>query len=762
MNAKKTKKPSAGQIKGYLEKAREALKGRSGSYDLTQMLKKRLIVDVIAGAIIDGTFDVPAAQLRVVYQVLSRSDQVGKLSSMALFEKGRTSKDKSVREASERALAAHALEGSDTGELAEKIAKELLPPQRGRRAMPMDVRRWTLTELAGAMDASEEEVKAALDALISTNGGSRIAWCREHLDGRYSISPLGLFESLRFPSAFEIENLVAAGDFAALDALLAEVGAAAKVAVKGVPALKWRDGTKVSAGARRWILVHTHTKGGFSQRTKRDAHKAVLNALDLLRDTLDDASARAFAAWAVGFQGKGAPRCLPPHPAAFEEVARLALEGAKVDGYLLDDLAGYRLGRRALLRAEIAWPQFKHKASQRLFQLCHDGWPTPEEQGEHAEAWHALADRFLADAVEAERSIPWEIFAECYLAHPLMGDKVRRYAMETGGKPLTIDADGNPDPASPSAVILRADAPKPAELPPKDETWEQRARRLLAERLGARARVPDFSAMAPFPKTRFANALKPLGFAFELDDVSTGAVFRDVMRAERVLIRMAPARDARVVEKVWVEDSPYRRAVAERGDDGLVLTGQWEMATDFELATIGKALAALGFEPPGDGAGATEGWSIGLSYSQGGDNKKRCLMCRRKLEEFYRLGVYFTRAPKPEGGTAVREWEKALVFVGHVHIACAAEHRPDDLAAIVAERKAGGGDLSMFEAVRGSDAVLVQGKLTRCDACRRPMKKGEWRLQVEGQTMHIDCAKEHHAEALARAIENAPPGYAAD
>ncbi len=761
---KPKKPPTPGEIKSTLKKARKILNGRDKSYDLTSLFKNRRSMNIVADAVVDGTLELPVGQLRVVYEVLSDSANLEKLASVEIFEKGREARDETIRERSEAALASRALETSEIGALVKRVQAHIAPAP-GPTPLPTEFRRWSTAEISEALGASSDDVEAAMEALIATNGGSRVAFARRHLDGRYSFTARGVFEDLRYPSAFEIERLVSEADFKSLNQALAAVGAKRASADRSAPKLVWRDGTRMTIAAQSWILVHMRTKGGFTQRSDRDAHKAVLNVLDLLRDTLAADSARDFAGWVVAYEGKGAPRCLVPHPAAFEEVARRALAGAKVSAYVLYDVSQYRLGRRALLRAEIAWPQFRRKESKVYFERCHDAWPTPEELGAladaEAEAWDDIADRFLADAAEAERTFPWSVLAERYLAHAWMGPKVRRYAMVAGGD--VLDVDGLPEGANPGAVTLRTQASTVAsnmEAPPKDETWEQRARRMLAAKLEGRARVPDFSRMAPFAKTRFKEALRPLGFAFELDDVSTGAVHRHLMRAERVLVRVAPAEGGLVVDRVTVEQSPYRRAHAERGGEGLALTGDWDMATDFEVATIGKALAALGFEAEASGS-ATSGWEASFSYSQNNDKRTRCVICRRKVEEFQRLAMRFAREPKPVG-SAVREWEKHLIFVGPIHMKCGHEHAPELLAGAVAEREAEGLDISVFGEHADAGASLGQGPLMRCDRCRRPIKKGQWRLLLRGEAIHVACAREHHAEALEGALAKAPAGYRAE
>lgn len=749
-----SKAPTPGEIKGTLEKTRKILEGPNKSYELTRLVKNRRAANILADAIVDGTLDVPVSQLRVVYVVLSGKAQLESLSSMEIFERGREARDATIRERSETALASRALETSDIGELVKKAAAHIAPGP-GPSPLPMELRRWSVVEIAERLGASAADVEAAMDALIATNGGSRVAFARKHFDGRYSFSGSGVFENLRYPSAFEIERLVAQDDFAGLDAALAAVGAKRSRSDASAPRLAWRDGKRMTIAAQGWILVHMRTKGGFTQQSERDAQGAVLNALHLLRDTLSAESARDFAGWVAAYEGKSAPRCLVPHPAAFDEIARRALDGAKVSGFLLDDLAKVRLGRRALLRAEIAWPQFRHEKSKVLFERCHDGWPTSAELGDEADAWNDIADRFLTDAAEAERAFPWGVFAEHYLRHTFMGPKVRRYTMLSGGEVLGVDESGVPNRATPGAVTLRAAPPK-VEAVPVDETWKERARRALAAELGARARVPDFTRMAPFAKTRFKKALAPLGFAFELDDVSTGAVHRHLMRAERVLVRVVPVEGGLAVDRVTVEQSPYRKAHAERGDDGLGFRGAWDEATDFEVATIGKALAALAFvDSDASQASAASDWILSFGYSQDNDKRARCVICRRRVEEFKRLSVRFARQPKPEGGSAALAWQSDLIFVGPAHIACGHEHGPERLAAVIAEREADGLDVSAFAGHLAAGASLTQGALVRCDRCRRPIKKGERRLLFRGESVHVECAREHDAEALERALATA-------
>ncbi|MCA9607886.1 MAG: hypothetical protein KC619_19890 [Myxococcales bacterium] len=288
--------------------------------------------------------------------------------------------------------------------------------------------------------------------------------------------------------------------------------------------------------------------------------------------------------------------------------------------------------------------------------------------------------------------------------------------------------------------------------------WEQRAERELQAQLEARARVPDFRGMAPFAKSRFAKGLSPLGFAHALDEASTGRVRRDIMRAERVVVRVVEVEGGLVVDGVRVEASPYRVARADRRGDELQLRGDWALATDFEVDQIRNALAALGANPVALGRDPVDAWTLGLSYAQGNEKTVRCLMCRHKVEDFVRLSAAYARGPAPDG-SARRDWEEQRIFVGLVHLACAAEHRPADLAAVIAEREAVGGDVSAFAAFRGVGAALVQGKLERCDRCRRPIKKDEWRLQIGDGASHVECGREHQPEALARALARAPDGY---
>ena len=72
-----------------------------------------------------------------------------------------------------------------------------------------------------------------------------------HDDGRWSFSQRNLFEDLRYPSPFEIERLVAAGDFKALNKLLAGVGARRSGSDKTAPKLVFADARAMMTSNRR-------------------------------------------------------------------------------------------------------------------------------------------------------------------------------------------------------------------------------------------------------------------------------------------------------------------------------------------------------------------------------------------------------------------------------------------------------------------------------------------------------------------------------
>ncbi len=516
------------KLDGNLKRAQKLLKGSNGHWDLSQLVRNGKVLESLAAAVADGSFAVPAKQMRVVYSVLVDEANLSRLSSVAVFEVGQASKDAEIRAMSEEALARRGAKEGGHAELIEELEEALRP---SGRPLPMDTPRATAEELARSCGASPEDVVAAMEARIAANSPATVFYARRHADGAYSFSRPGPFELVTNPDPFAIEALVAAGDFEGLDGLLASAKAPRDQGNR--PGLTWRNGEEMSAGARDWLIGQAK-----DQRLGRQV-------LDLFRDTLTDDAARALA-------GESDLVCVVPQAAAFAAIGEDA-EGRSEE--VLDSLADYPGGRRALLQAELAWPQYRHRKSQTWFGRCHDGWPTPEEAGDRLEEWRDRGARFLAAAAEAERTFPAAVFAECYLASPLLGPLVR---------------DGY-DPAS----------------------WAGEGPVVLKPTGGDRgsAAVPDFSQMEPQTRSSVTKALKALGFEFELGATVDDGVDRDRLAREGLRIHLTAVGRRVVVDRVGVRFRDGAHAWALRTDDGLELAGHGVRA-----------------EGPGRGPGATGGW----------------------------------------------------------------------------------------------------------------------------------------------------------
>lgn len=664
--------PSSKEIARTLKKARVILGESNSSYELDRLLKSKKTIDILANAILSGELDVPAKRLAIVYAALAEPTHLASLSSLAVFEHGLKSTHAPIRKRSDAVMAAQSAgESGDAlaeAALAEAVLSLVAAPTSNPPTLPMDVRRWSLAELAESLSASEADVDTAVTVLIATNGGTRVAFARRHGDGRCSFSRQSVFEALIYPSAFEIEQLVAGEDFKALNTLLAAAKVKRVAADKSAPKITWRDGTKVTLAAQAWMLTHTRRPGHQRADRKDDVNVAVPRALDLLRDTLSEESARELCAWVAESEGKDAPRCVVPGRTACQQVASSLLAGIKVSDYVLDDIVAYPHGRRALLHAEVAWPKSRHPRSTRMFNLCHDGWPSLSELGEDAAMWNELADRFLAECAEVAHVFPWSLFRASYVDHSLMGPKVRRFALLTPGAlatHVTIDDAGELIGDAPRAVVLSLETPA---LTGRDESWRDAAQRTLDAELEARGRIADFSGLVPFTKARFARALKALGFVRVLESASFGTKYEDRMELRRVEIRVSTAEGGVRLTRVSlvVQETTY----VEVTDEGLRFVGAWRAASDDQRAIIDEALGALGLEdaspPP-----PNTGWSLSLVPSQGRTPNALCLACRLPLEDFKARWARYARLPEPTDAQAAQEWREHLIGVGRLHLSCA-------------------------------------------------------------------------------------------
>ncbi len=174
----------------------------------------------------------------------------------------------------------------------------------------------------------------------------------------------------------------------------------------------------------------------------------------------------------------------------------------------------------------------------------------------------------------------------------------------------------------------------------------------LAGELEARSQLPAFEGLAVFSPTHWKAALKPLGFDFEVIEASSGALDRQRMRRGSLILIAEAIGSTLRLQEVVVEWAPTS-ARARVEDGAMRVLGSWSAVPETERELLGKAVETLGGAAPDDHRPRpADRWVLGMRLSQGRKRKARCGICRRKLESFVNVGVYWAPDAPPALGTS--------------------------------------------------------------------------------------------------------------
>lgn len=292
--------------------------------------------------------------------------------------------------------------------------------------------------------------------------------------------------------------------------------------------------------------------------------------------------------------------------------------------------------------------------------------------------------------------------------------------------------------------------------------WSEQALDALERERASRAAIPDFAVAPPIAKTRWRDAAKPLGFAPDVEELSTGRVNRLRLRNLRVMLAAVPEGDRLRLSEVMVELTAYHSARATLVDGAQVVTGAWSEVNGEDLTRIEHAVAALVGELPRHAPPPPDAWLLAGQIPRGpGDNRVRCLVCHQRLEEKLRLSLGYHPRERPDPGTSAwQTWQTLRVRVGLVHLACAAEVMHDLLADAIATCDWAAREPGLTRFLRRA-AKITRGGLARCAACSKPLPRQAWRLEQPGGSspLHIACARQSAPEALAQALTRTPAGF---
>ncbi|PKN26419.1 MAG: hypothetical protein CVU65_05655 [Deltaproteobacteria bacterium HGW-Deltaproteobacteria-22] len=273
---------------------------------------------------------------------------------------------------------------------------------------------------------------------------------RRHRSG-WSMGPAGVWEKLRAPNPFDIEDWIEDQAWASLDEALSAVGLKAPRAAAGAPDTFWRDGTRLSAGARGWYLTHL-LAGEVSYRQTDDshAHLPVASAAQLLDPALSIECRLALAGWLVHPPGKSKPRGVVPAGDDVIDWLGEEVESGRLDRRSAVSLRGFS-GRQAQ-RWWYRWIQLNGirevtsslstTTSMLVFQdrLMDGLWPSHDDPTGTVGQWRAWVIASLQRAMSWQE--PWSAgrFLATHGRHPLVRPLVEGLVFETeAGKVILVD-----------------------------------------------------------------------------------------------------------------------------------------------------------------------------------------------------------------------------------------------------------------------------------------------------------------------------------
>ncbi len=319
----------------------------------------------------------------------------------------------------------------------------------GGHTPPLALQRWTLQEIAQALQIQESKASQLLESLCAEeakvpNPTGYIT--RRHFDGTFSRSFPGTYEALQYPNAHTLEGWLHHKQFAQVDAALAEfkikipkklVGSPGELRADGrlagpqpPPELVWADGTPMSVRAMGWFYKNLSATTHYQQVERRDRTRPVAGAVGFFRDAFTPESMVLLAQWALQRGIKATT--LPLSDVVIDEIGKRLAERHYVPHWATDLIQRARRGRQVLMRAG------KLGASKSI-HLCHPSWPVPEDDVGSLEDWRPVMERFLDEATRRGEGFAWSTLRDHYLAHPWFGPLVKARQWSCDGEPVELE-----------------------------------------------------------------------------------------------------------------------------------------------------------------------------------------------------------------------------------------------------------------------------------------------------------------------------------
>lgn len=373
------------------------------------------------------------------------------------------------------------------------------------------------TEVAQACDLTPAEAREEVAAMAVAwsdgdrhkplNHGALRPFAQLH-GARYDFYS-DVFNSLVYPSAYRVEELVDQANYAELDAALAEVAMPSANLPDGAPALQWRNGEPLSTPAANWYHRHLLSETHYYQRgmqPQEARHKPVRGAAELVTPSLSDESLAEFSRWIVRQR-------LP------DELQASIPEGSKLAVDALGELKSSGRLRRALVSVRGVTQTDQFELWLARWGLPHrpavveENWPSEDNPTGSAEFWAEMAAYTLERALAHRRSFAYRHLRNCYLWHPVARQAIEGVVFHTEKSRLVwahdgklFDADGQvrlepdaelvvahpaavedwPDiPTQPSfaqrkrPVFGLDDLPEIPDKPIDHDVWKERARKLM-------------------------------------------------------------------------------------------------------------------------------------------------------------------------------------------------------------------------------------------------------------------------------------------
>lgn len=381
-------------------------------------------------------------------------------------------------------------------------------------------------QLAARVGASPDEVDGELATVLVEHEGGRASSLerrlgrnvlRRHVDG-WSCGPVGVYEHLKVPSAYELERWVHLRDYSALDAALAATKTMLLRAAHDAPALHWSSGHRLSAGAQAWYLGQLLAGTFALQTSERDAARPVRGAAGLIEPALDPADAVALARWVLRARLPASSRArVPRTPAVLDWLGRQVDTGELPRSRALVLMGSDHVQSRrwAFRWGELRSPRYPDAVSDERIEGL---WPQVDDASGTRRQWATWIAEVLQRAMIEQRGWQLEDFREAYLEHPVARPVAEGLVYVLGGLTLSFIDGRAHDVDGPLSLALGGELrvahpahgtagwPTPVAPPP----FEQREHRVLG--------VPELPSLPvdPVPHSAWKRRVRALRLLSDL------------------------------------------------------------------------------------------------------------------------------------------------------------------------------------------------------------------------------------------------------